>query len=162
MAKRHELHAYDYVNRPYASVRDAVLANPLGVFRCATTAKRDGAVGGELHAHAGPLELGAEIAIEVLSIEVARSPDYHPATKLVLEWRALRRPDLFPTMRATLMIYALTPTETQLDLAGMYEPPLGVVGEALDAIAMHKIAEETVANFTRDVGVFLRHALVAA
>lgn len=158
---RHELNAYDYVNRPYEAVRDALLASPLTVFRHATMAAalRNEAVGAELHAKAGPLDVGAEIAIEILAIEDARSPNDHPATQLVIEWKALRRPGLFPTMRATLMVYALSPTETQLDLAGKYEPPFGVVGGAIDAIAMHRIASESVTGFVKDVAVFLRGLL---
>jgi hypothetical protein len=64
-------------------------------------------------------------------------------------------------MRATLTVYPLTPTETQLDLAGTYDPPLGVLGEAVDAIAMHRIAEQSVTGFVRDVAAFLRGSLAA-
>ena len=62
-------------------------------------------------------------------------------------------------MHATLLIYALTPTETQLDLAGAYDPPLGLVGDMIDAVAMGRLAEETVANFVCDVARFLRGLL---
>jgi hypothetical protein len=164
MARRHELHAYDYVNRSYEAVRDALLASPLTVFRPATTAAalRNDDVGAELHATLGPLDIGAEIEIEITAIEEARSPDDRPATKLAIAWKAVRRPALFPTMHATLSLYALSPTATQLDLTGTYDPPLGLVGEAIDAIAMHQIASESVTNFVQDVAVFLRGLLAAA
>ena len=162
MARRHELHAYDYVSSPYQTVCDTLLASPLTVFRQATIAgtnQRDEAIGAELHAHVGPLDVAAEVAIEILAIEEARSPNDQPATKMIIEWKAIHRPGLFPTMHATLLIYALTPTETQLDLAGAYDPPLGVIGDMIDAVAMGRLAEETVANFVRDVARFLRGLL---
>ena len=163
MSSRHELHAYDYVNHPYKAVRDALLVSPLAIFRRATAAaaQRNEAAGAELHAKAGPLDLGAEVEIEVLTIEPGKSPDGHSAIKLAIEWKAAHRPGLFPKMRATLSVYPLTATETQLDLAGTYEPPMGVLGEAVDAIAMHRIAKESVTGFVRDVAAFLRGWLAA-
>jgi hypothetical protein len=118
--------------------------------------------GAELHAKAGPLDISAEVEIKIVAIDAAaRSPDDHPATRLEIEWKAVRRPALFPTMRATLSVYALTPSETQLDLAGAYEPPLGILGEAVDAIAMHRIARESVTGFVQDVAMFLRVLMAA-
>lgn len=161
MSDRHELHAYDYVNHSYEAVRDAILADPASVFRRATAAaavQGDGAHG-ELHVKAGPFELGAAIEIEVRSIEATQAPDGRPATKLAIAWKAAQRAGLFPTMQATFSIYALGANETQLELAGTYDPPLGVVGDAIDAIAMRRIAKESVAGFVRDVATWLRTAL---
>jgi hypothetical protein len=154
MANRHELHAYDYVNRPYEAVRDALLASPLAVFRHATTAT----AGAQLHAKAGPVDVATEVSIEIAGIEQS-APNERPTTKFLLEWKAVRRPALFPTMQATLLVYELTPTETQLELVGVYDPPLGVFGDAIDAMGMHRIASASVTGFVRDVAVFLRAAL---
>ncbi|HWO17337.1 MAG TPA: hypothetical protein VNO30_01130 [Kofleriaceae bacterium] len=60
-----------------------------------------------------------------------------------------------------MSIYALTPNDTQLDLVGFYEPPLGILGVAVDAIAMHRIAEESVRGFVQDVAMFLRVLMAA-
>lgn len=147
MTDRHELHAYDYVNHPYAAVRDALLARPPGLFST------------DLRATAGPIELRTEIEIDVGAIDREASVHGRPATTLAIEWRAARRPGWFPTMKATLAIYALSPTETQLELAGVYDPPLGVVGDALDAVALHRIAEQSVAGLVRDTAVWLRASL---
>jgi hypothetical protein len=162
VTNRHELHAYDYVNRPYEAVRDALLASPLTIFRHATTAaaSRNDAVGAELHAKLGPVDIAAQVAVEIVAIE-HEAANERPATRFVIEWKSLRRAGLFPTMRATLTAYALTPTETQLELAGVYDPPLGVVGDAIDAIGMHRIATESVTGFVRDVAVFLRSLLAS-
>ena len=62
-------------------------------------------------------------------------------------------------LRASLTIYPLAAGETQLALEGTYDPPLGWIGDAIDAIAMHRVAEESVAGFVRDVAAYLRTPL---
>jgi hypothetical protein len=62
-------------------------------------------------------------------------------------------------MRAKLGVYPLTATETQLDFAGTYEPPLGAVGGAIDAVVGHRIAEASVHGFVVDVAHHLRETL---
>ena len=83
----------------------------------------------------------------------------NPATRLQLEWEAAAMPRLFPLMKAELSIYPLTATETQLDFSGLYEPPLGAVGKAVNAIVGHRIAEVSVHRFIGDVAEYLRQAL---
>lgn len=152
-----EVHCYDYVNRPYLTVREALAKDAHGIFQRATvtTAARASAIGAELHVQLGPVAVTAEIAIEVVSIEEAVEVN-QPATRLVLQWTAAHRAAMFPTMRATLSIYALSPTETQLDLLGTYDPPMGVVGDAIDKVVLHRIAQASALHFVRDVCAYLR------
>ena len=82
-----------------------------------------------------------------------------PATRLQLEWRAARTPRLFPLMKADLSIYPLTATETQLDFKGVYEPPLGLFGKAVNAVVGYRIAEVSVHRFVSDVAQYLRETL---
>ena len=72
----HDLRCYDYVNQPFARVRELLLADPRGLFQRATTVatSRAQALRAQLHASLGPLELAAEVEIEVTSIEEVRSP----------------------------------------------------------------------------------------
>jgi len=58
-------------------------------------------------------------------------------------------------MNAELSVYPLTPTETQLDFLGRYEPPLGIVA-ALDAMVGRHIAQASVPRFVTDVAKYLR------
>jgi hypothetical protein len=162
MSKKHELRVYDYVNRPYASVREVLRLDPLAIFQRATTtaAARANALGAELHVPLGPIELAADITIRVVSTDRAPSPFGKEATILALEWKSAKRAALFPTMAATLTAYALTSTETQLELCGTYDPPMGLVGDAIDAIGMHRIAEASVLRWVQDVAAFLRAELV--
>jgi hypothetical protein len=62
-------------------------------------------------------------------------------------------------MKADLSIYPITATETQLDFNGLYEPPLGPLGKAVNAIIGHPIAEASVHRFVSDVGGYLRKTL---
>ena len=103
------------------------------------------------------IEVGTDIAITVTSVVTVEKTVTSPeSTRIDLEWEAAKMPRLFPLMKAELKIYPLTPTETQLDLAGKYEPPLGIVGNALDAVVGHRIAEASVHRFISDVAAYLR------
>ena len=152
------LRSYDYVNHPYEAVRDALRSDARGLFQRATTvtAARADALHSQLHARIGPLDVAAEVEIEVGAIaEEADAPNGGPATRLTLSWQAVRHPG----MNATLSVYALTPGETQLDLEGHYEPPAGAVGRALDAVAGHRLAEASVQQFVKEIATALRAEL---
>jgi hypothetical protein len=154
-----EIRSYDYVNHPYAAVRDALVKNPAGVLRAATNAaaSRARAVAAALHVNIGPLDIGAEIALTVGKIsEQTHDATISRVTRIPLEWSAVQRAALFPTMSAELLVYPLTATETQLDFLGRYEPPLGIVGGALDAVVGHRIAEAAVQRLIADVANYLR------
>lgn len=157
-----EIRSYDYVNQPYHVVRDALKHDALAVFQSATkaAAERARSVASELRVDVAGLGVKADIKITVKRID-EETPDAMtaPTTRLLLEWEAATLPRLFPLMRAELSIYALTPTETQLDFLGVYQPPFGAVGKAMNAIVAHRIAEASVHRFVADVAVYLRHAL---
>ena len=68
-------------------------------------------------------------------------------------------PRLFPLMKAEIWLYPLTATETQLDFQGVYEPPLGALGKAVNAIAGHRLAEASVHRFVDDLAGYLRRTL---
>lgn len=163
MTKRHELRCFDYVNRPYPQVNEALRANARAIFEHATRSAADRAhdLGAELRVRLGAVEIAADIEIAVTEIADARSPANQPATRLDLTWKSKRRPGLFPEMSASLWAYALAPHETQLELVGSYDPPLGLFGDAIDAIALHRIAEESVQRFIQDVASYLRTELPA-
>src|SRR6266567_3700400 len=84
-----------------------------------------------------------------------------PASRLLLEWEATTMPGLFPLMKAELSIYSLTLTETQLDFFGHYEPPFGIVGKAMNAIAGYGIAEVSVHRLLSNVAGYLRETVTS-
>lgn len=159
---RQEIRSYDYVNHPYARVRDALVADPAGIFRAATRAAagRASAVAAELRVTVGGLDVAAEIAVTIGAIEdQPTGPVGGPLTRIDLSWEAARHPQWFPLMSGALAVYPLTATETQLDFLGRYDPPLGLVGSAVDALAGHRIAEASVHRFIGDVARYLRGAI---
>ncbi len=162
MRKGREIRCYDYVNHPYEDVRHALTRDALTVFQSATkaAASRAHSIAAELHVDIGGVGIKTDIRISVKNVEEkvvdAMSA---PATRLLLEWEAATRPHLFPLMKAELSIYPLTATETQLDFSGVYEPPFGVAGKAMNAIVGHRIAEVSVHRFVSDVAGYLRQTL---
>jgi hypothetical protein len=157
-----EIRSYDYVNHPYERVRNALAKDPAGVFRAATkaAAARARSVAAELRVSVAGLDVAAEIALSVGDItEEAGGPLAGPSTRIPVSWEAARNPRLFPLMHAVLSVYPLTATETQLDFLGHYDPPLGIVGETLDALVGRRLAEASVHRFIGDVGRYLRETL---
>lgn len=156
-----EIRCYDYVNRPYSQVRDALAKDALAIFQAATraAASRAQSLASELRIDLGGIAVEAEILISVKKVEEKEAAMAEPVTRIELEWQAARLPGLFPLMKAELSAYPLTASETQLDFAGAYEPPLGPVGKALNAVAGHRIAESCVHRFVSDVAAYLRQAM---
>jgi hypothetical protein len=157
MAK--DLHCYEYVNRPFEHVRDALTRDAGGIFERATRAAsgRADALVANLKVSIAGLEVGKNVVIEVLGIEPAEPPGHvsKEGLRVELAWRAETNAALFPSMRASLLVYALSPSETQLDLHGSYEPPGGILGGAADRAFGHRIAQATVHRFLDDVATQL-------
>jgi len=156
-----EIRCYDYVNHPYARVRDVLMQNAVTVFQSATknAASRAQSVAAELHIDFGGIGVTTDIKIGLKSVaEGVSGTNSTPTTTLQLEWEAATMPRLFPLMKGELSVYPLTATETQLDFLGLYEPPFGPLGKAINAIVGHRIAEVSVHRFISDVARYLRQA----
>jgi hypothetical protein len=157
-----EIRCYDYVNRPYDQVRNALSKDALAVFRDATKSaeSRAQSIAAELRVNIGSITVGTDIRIAIKKLEEkADQALAAPVTRLQLEWEAASLPGLFPLMKGQLAIYPLTTTETQLDFSGRYEPPLGAVGKAMNAMVGHRLAEAAVHQFVADVAGYLRRNL---
>lgn len=162
MSTGRQIRSYDYVNRPYEQVRDALKKDALAVFQAATKAAavRAESVAAELRVDVAGLGVKADINIAVKGIEESPAANITGAsTRLSLEWEAATLPRLFPLMHGELSVYPLTGTETQLDFSGIYEPPFGALGKTINAIVLHRIAEASVHRFVSDVAGYLRQAV---
>jgi hypothetical protein len=166
MTQPHELRSYDYVNRPYAVVRDALRADLGGIFERATKSAtgRARALAANLKVELGPLEIGTDVVIEVLGAEERDEgpAGRTPTTFINLRWNAARAAALFPSMEAELIVYPLSRDETQIEVHGRYTPPLGSVGSALDSLIGHRVADASVHRFVTDVASLLRGELAAS
>ena len=156
-----EIRCYDYVNYPYAQVRNVLRNDALTVFQSATKSavSRAQSVAAELHVDIGGVGVKADIIVVVKNVEENVDAISSPATCLQLEWEAASTPGLFPFMKAELSIYPLTATETQLDFLGHYEPPFGLVGKAMNAVVGYRIAELSIHRFLVEVAEYLRQTL---
>jgi hypothetical protein len=106
------------------------------------------------------VDVGKEIEISLQNVEETPPSGRTPAvTHLHFEWKAKQSPGLFPLMHAELSVYALTATETQLDFSGTYDPPLGLLGSALDAVVGNRIADASIHRFVSEVAEYLRATL---
>jgi hypothetical protein len=159
------IRCYEYVNCSYEKVREVLRRDPLGVFQRATTAAatRARALVSSLHVELGGIEIGTDAVIVVRSVVEHLNPVgiHTPCLTIGLEWRAAKGAAFFPVMHAELAVYALGKDETQLDFAGQYAPPLGVLGDAIDAIVGRRVAQATVHRFVEDVAARLRVEVAA-
>lgn len=162
MSKPRDVRCYDYVNHPYEQVRDALTKDAGAVFQAATRAAsaRAKSVASALHVDIAGFDVAKDVTIGVKKIaEHPAEPKTRVKTVIELEWEAAEAAGLFPLMHGELSVYPLTGTETQLDFFGHYQPPMGALGTALDAVAGHRLAEASVLRFLRDVARFLRESL---
>ncbi len=162
MSEPRRLRCYEYVNRPFEEVRKALHARALEVFQRATTAAaaRADALVANLRVDVGSMKVGVDVHLHVRGTHDEPAQDgISPVTRVSLAWEATRGAGLFPTMSAELAAWPLSSSETQLELEGEYRPPLGIVGSAIDAVVMHRVAEASVKRFLDDVVEQLRREL---
>lgn len=157
MGKATSIRCYDYVNHPYEQVCQALASHSNEVFHRATRSAETRAenVAAGLHVKIAGIEIGKEILIDIKSATDVESRSKKEMT-IHLEWKAASAPQLFPTMVAQLHVYPISSTETQLDFEGEYQPPMGIVGKALDAVVGRRIAEASVHHFVNEVAGYLR------
>jgi hypothetical protein len=162
MSQPRSLHCYEYIDRPYERVRQRLHHDPAKLLQRATTsaAARAGSLIASLRVQVAGVEIGVGVRILVRRIRDQTAPSGEPAgTRLELSWEAAQMPALFPAMLAEVSARPLSATETQLDVDGSYWPPLGPVGNAIDAAGGHRIAEATVHRFLVDLVEQLRQEL---
>jgi hypothetical protein len=118
-------------------------------------AERGDEIVAALEVSIGGLRVSKDVLVRVGAIR-EEGAVHSRVTHVALEWQARQQPGLFPVMNADLRIYPLSPTETQVELEGDYEPPLGLLGSAVDAVVGHRLAEASVHRFVRAVVERLR------
>jgi hypothetical protein len=71
-------------------------------------------------------------------------------------WQPTFGRKLFPVMNGRLEVAPAGKDETRLTVSGMYEPPLGRLGEELDRALMHNVAEGTVKELAESIAKKLK------
>jgi hypothetical protein len=164
MSEPRQLHCYEYVIVPYDKVRELLARDALGIFQRATASATSRAreLAATLRVSVGALEVGTDVKIALRGLHEQVSAVGERRTELELAWMAASAAGLFPSMEATLAVYPISAHETQIDLYGRYRPPLGVVGNAVDALVGHRLAEASVLRFVRDLAARIETELAGA
>lgn len=160
----HRLHCYAYVHQPFDAVRAALVDDAVRFFGPAgeSAAERARALVGNLTVPIAGLEIGKRIVLHVRSVQPhAEAPGRvaPEALRVDLEWEADTHPRIFPVMKASILAYALSKTETQLDLEGTYVPPGGALGGSVDYLIGRRIAAAAVHRLLEDVAARLTAAV---
>lgn len=164
MSTGHTLRCYDYVNQPFEKVEAMLRADAASIFAQATSsaAARERAIGVQLHAKLAMLDVSTDVRVKVGPLErTMSSPLGYEIAIFPLTWSAASSPSLFPSMQAKLSVFPLSRGITQVELEGTYDPPLGLLGDAIDAVLGHRIAEASVLQFVRDLCAYLRAEMAA-
>ena len=131
---------YVYLGLPFEDIEGRILGLIDGFEDWAGAAYREGE---ELRATLGPGH-GGDLLAKTVRIRVGEPVRGTAETAIPLVWEATGTPGLFPKMEADLVIAALGPELSQVALRGTYEPPLGILGRALDRTLLHRLAEASV------------------
>jgi hypothetical protein len=142
MHVQHSVH----INRPIAECQ-AALAEASSTWFPRLKANQKSSVGVKL---AGvPLRKGVSVEIG----EPAKAGDW---TNVPVSWTATGPRALFPVMSGRIELVPAGKDETRLTVSGMYEPPLGKLGEELDHAVMHNVAEATVKDLAESIAERLK------
>jgi hypothetical protein len=134
---------------PVAVVEQALVGCPAGwLSAVAGEAQRrgDGLLG---EVGVGPLRARLRRQVRIRLGEPVHFPSM---TSLPLTWEPVGLDGLLPQLDANLELGSLGGDRTQLAMSARYRPPLGVVGQAVDRVLLHRVAEATVKDFLDRVG----------
>jgi len=96
----------------------------------------------------GLARVGALGIYKVVRVQVRELAQKDGQAGLAIRWEASGPGSgLFPVLDADIRLVPAEDQTTLLVLAGVYRPPLGQVGGALDRAALHRVAAATIRNF---------------
>jgi hypothetical protein len=134
---------------PVAKVELALAGSPAGWLSAVAgeaQARGDGLLG---EVGVGPL--GARLRRQVV-IRLGEPVRFPSMTSLPLTWEPVGLEGLLPRLDANIELGSLGGDRTQLAMSARYRPPLGVLGQAVDRVLLHRVAEATVKDFLDRVG----------
>ena len=147
------------IDRPYQAVLDVLLASSSQIFHDSTHAAetRAGESVAELHTSIAGVKIHRDVLIDIKK-QTDLDSEAEQRTVIDLEWKSADAAYLFPTMKAKLHVLPVGEW-AQLDFRGEYDPPLGVVGRAIDVVMGAKIAEDSVKHFLCEVVDHLKRVI---
>jgi hypothetical protein len=127
------------INAPYHRVRDLLRDDPEALFG------RGEPLETTLVAHFRNTEISREVTIEIMGFDEPEGAS--AGAQLTFRADDARHADLFPHLEGRIDAAPVAGDRTALLLSATYKPPLGMVGGALDAVALHRVAEQSLGSF---------------
>ena len=111
----------------------------------AETAYREGE---HLRQRLQPIDIAPakEVLLRIGTARIRRDGVAYPIT-----WRATGPTGLFPRMTAELVVSPVGSDKASVVFEGTYDPPLGILGDAIDRTLLNRLAEMTVKAWVDDV-----------
>jgi hypothetical protein len=104
----------------------------------------------------GLARVGPGVASKLVRVQVRELSWTAKSGGLALRWEASGASGaLFPVLDADLTLVDFEAQGTLVALAGVYRPPLGALGQALDRAVLHRIAVATIKGFLARVAAQL-------
>lgn len=89
----------------------------------------------------------------LVEVRFSELPARATSATLILRWEAAGPGGgLFPILDADLTLARYGDSASLLALAGVYRPPLGAVGAALDRMVLRRVANATIQGFVDQIG----------
>lgn len=142
---------YVHLGRPFRTVEPRLLELANGLVGLAAAAYREGE---EIRARLGIGDGYTRIG-KTVTLRPGEPSRGSVETSIPIVWEATGTPGLFPRMEGELVVADLGEGLTQVAIRGSYQPPLGVVGRALDRTLFHRVAEASVKQFLDRIALAL-------
>jgi hypothetical protein len=134
---------------PADHVERTLLDSPPGWLSAIAGAAQERGDGLLVEVGVGPMEAGLRRRVSLRLGEPVRFPSM---TSVPLTWEPVGLAGLLPRLDANIELGPLGEDRTQLAISARYQPPLGVVGHAIDRVLLHRVAEATLKDFLDRVG----------
>lgn len=110
------------------------------------------------HVDGHPVRLGprdGQVFSKQFTVQVGEVAEIGDGLVIPTVWKATSTPRLFPTMEADLLVSPFGESQTYISLEGRYRRPLGVIGEQVDDLLLHRLAERSIRSFLQQVAANL-------
>ena len=102
-------------------------------------------------ARVGPLETVPALS-RLVAVRFSDMTIHEDFASVAIRWEATGPGGaLFPALDADITLSPAGDDATKLTVAGVYRPPLGVLGAGLDRVILHRVAEATIRVFAQDI-----------
>lgn len=142
------LESFVDIDHPLDLVRRRLGGDSAWLVRLAEEAAQDGEA---LLVHLSPSSTHRRLGVPA-RVRLDRWSDHGKAMLAPIRWEAWTFSGLFPVLDGNLVLSAVTPSTSRLGLCASYRPPLDVIGEWLDRLLLHRVAESTARSFLERVG----------